>query len=839
MKRLLFILSLFISVASVAQLPTVAGFTKRNVKEIVIGTIQNNFLAIPSDTFVVATQYKDFKWMARKGDSTYMWSKYQNKWILNNGATYLPGYGLIENPSKTFRLDTLIMLTRDEGKWWLDSVKSVIGVPTWQQTLGAVGGSTITTDVEIEFNNNLVSFNGINELTLGDDVGGVTNKRLGFSPTATYIYGEPNDLGDDDNFIELRRDSILFFPLYGKMNIDSLRQAPNMTNHDVMVWDKVHGNWEHISKDSIGGGGGSTPTLQQVLTAGNTTDVPIVSTRAGGAIYDAISIVDSFELHKLTLGLSGGEAHITNEDFAGNPLGTIWWNVGGETEYASNGSDASHNFYVNNVLTAEFHVDSTSLKPPLGRLNIDSLNATVDTTNFKPMVWNPTTGQVKRGYWFGAGGGVPTLQQVFDKESGVAVFTGSNTIDVNNNDFTIDNIERLTINSNDEVQITNTYIGNLATIGMREYVILQSDSAFKRSSIEITKDSISLMPYQGNLNIDTLNATVDTTNFKPIVWNPVTGQVKRANWFGSGGGSISLTAGSVGFGNGTTITEDNSKFFWDDTNKSLIIGKNSVPSSGIGLYVFNTGDNSEIRVGSFNDTYFTKLFNNAGNHGDFYMDINGNSTSLQNFFLRFNGTTQLTMKGSGILNLTTAPTTSAGSYDIITRNTSTGDLEKIASTTFPTGTGTANYLAFWTGTNTLSKDINLQWDGSTFTANGTAVLGTTTFKESTVTTTDATATTIATIPTASNTTYLIECYIVAYNTTDNTVGTFTNYISAKNIGGTVTILNDVAGIASYDGAFGGVLVATGTSGTNILPKIQGMASKTINWKVQYKIVKVS
>jgi hypothetical protein len=53
------------------------------------------------------------------------------------------------------------------------------------------------------------------------------------------------------------------------------------------------------------------------------------------------------------------------------------------------------------------------------------------------------------------------------------------------------------------------------------------------------------------------------------------------------------------------------------------------------------------------------------------------------------------------LTLSTTPTTSAGSYDILTRNSTTGAVEKILSTSLPLGTGTTNYLARWTGTNTL------------------------------------------------------------------------------------------------------------------------------------------
>jgi Chaperone of endosialidase len=53
------------------------------------------------------------------------------------------------------------------------------------------------------------------------------------------------------------------------------------------------------------------------------------------------------------------------------------------------------------------------------------------------------------------------------------------------------------------------------------------------------------------------------------------------------------------------------------------------------------------------------------------------------------------------LTLTATPTTSASTYDLLTRNTTTGAVEKILSTSLPLGTGTTDYLARWTGANTL------------------------------------------------------------------------------------------------------------------------------------------
>jgi hypothetical protein len=60
----------------------------------------------------------------------------------------------------------------------------------------------------------------------------------------------------------------------------------------------------------------------------------------------------------------------------------------------------------------------------------------------------------------------------------------------------------------------------------------------------------------------------------------------------------SLTAGSVLFSNGTTIAQDNSNFFWDDTNNRLGIGITSP------LHSIDTTGNIRINTGSSSYLYF-------------------------------------------------------------------------------------------------------------------------------------------------------------------------------------------------------------------------------------------
>lgn len=74
----------------------------------------------------------------------------------------------------------------------------------------------------------------------------------------------------------------------------------------------------------------------------------------------------------------------------------------------------------------------------------------------------------------------------------------------------------------------------------------------------------------------------------------------------------------------------------------------------------------------------------------------------------YTGTTKSRLGGD--LILASAPTTSAGTYDILTRNTSTGVIEKILSTSVVSGSGTSGQVSFWNSTNSQTGDSSLFWD---------------------------------------------------------------------------------------------------------------------------------
>lgn len=177
------------------------------------------------------------------------------------------------------------------------------------------------------------------------------------------------------------------------------------------------------------------------------------------------------------------------------------------------------------------------------------------------------------------------------------------------------------------------------------------------------------------------------------------------SFFGSFSGYNATGSGSVFLGSGAGYFETGSnKLFIDNTTRANE-GEARVQALIYGEFNAST-DNQQLNVnGKLNvlglSKFNTRLqFNNANQFvGDGSMSTSntndfGFRNDLGKVFLASGGATpQFTLNtdGSAVftssvtstsLNLSTAPTTSAGTYDILTRNTSTGVVEKVASNDF-------------------------------------------------------------------------------------------------------------------------------------------------------------
>ncbi len=213
---------------------------------------------------------------------------------------------------------------------------------------------------------------------------------------------------------------------YSELGVDSIwREA----GKDSIFYSK--GGSTYKIKDSTGGG--STPTLQQVLTAGSTltTENEINLNRNALLILDSadnrtfVTIDGQAGNQRIVLDADDGSLYASSIDLSANTssgasLDIACHEIGYESlaisfdgdEEKINYTSPRHSFisdrggsYTNLVITQ----DSIQLLPHLGKLNIDSLrtwSAVSDTTYKKPMTWDTRNGRWEyASNWFGSGGG--------------------------------------------------------------------------------------------------------------------------------------------------------------------------------------------------------------------------------------------------------------------------------------------------------------------------------------------------------------------------------------------------------------------------------------------------
>lgn len=176
------------------------------------------------------------------------------------------------------------------------------------------------------------------------------------------------------------------------------------------------------------------------------------------------------------------------------------------------------------------------------------------------------------------GGATPTLQQVFDTQTGEALLTKQDTININNFDFRfnngsarlvkIDNDNSFIVYDNDDESILDLR-GNGAGLFVIGNNISQNKIDNRNGKMEFAHpDSILWNQADGYYRFDHMLSTIDTTTYKPFAID-INGKVRRGNswaqFMGAGGGSgtfVGLTdgpgayAGQAGKGVRVNVTED-------------------------------------------------------------------------------------------------------------------------------------------------------------------------------------------------------------------------------------------------------------------------------------------
>lgn len=150
----------------------------------------------------------------------------------------------------------------------------------------------------------------------------------------------------------------------------------------------------------------------------------------------------------------------------------------------------------------------------------------------------------------------------------------------------------------------------------------------------------------------------------------------------------------------------------------------------------------------------------------------------------------------------------------------------------------ANTLNVVGGQTTANNDNGIRTDGSS--GSNTLTVQLTNRATGTVTTNDATVTTISTFALgATPGVYYFEGNVQAFNSTIPAGGTYAFSIGFRTDGATATELGSEFHDIFEDPAFATADIFATTSGNNAVFQVQGVAATTINWNTEYFYRKVN
>ncbi len=344
-----------------------------------------------------------------------------------------------------------------------------------------------------------------------------------------------------ESFTNLRMQNVV----YGTLELlDSLAGAGVIDTIFISTGDtlkyKIGSTTFVVGK--VGGSGGS-------YTAGNGLTLSGSEFRLGGTLSVNTQIISPF-LNDFTLTTRGSSGDNNRSD--------LLMQNGSLFAYGYSGGSPNRTISISSsILQMATDVSSAYLGAP--NIYFQSgfssgaayAQTTTDTTTFKPLVLNTSTGLVSRLTSWPTGGSTPNLQAVLD--------AGSNLT----NGYTISSIEPFTIQSTDGVNV-----GSLLTdVGSAS---IFSSGSSNTSRIDVIQDSLIFKPHLGRISIDTFAVrSTDTTINKPITYNISTKRMEYLQGWPTGG--ISDTSRIVTTDKTQSIT--GRKTF----NAATYINKDSLP----------------------------------------------------------------------------------------------------------------------------------------------------------------------------------------------------------------------------------------------------------------------
>lgn len=328
------------------------------------------------------------------------------------------------------------------------------------------------------------------------------------------------------------------------------------------------------------------------------------------------------------------------------------------------------------------------------------------------------------------------------------------------------------------------------------------------------------------------------------------GSVTAVSFFGSGSGLTGITRANLNAGTPNYIVFNNASTGDMDEEQFVLntqggTGGDSSAATGIAHITAGVWSYSEIvnaDVAAAAAIARSKLATGTVAQVVYNDDTTGEMVSEAQLAVKRGGTGQdFSGLGAGPFVLTnvsgvfsaTITYSNASSNDTIAQRTGAGALAaaQIIAPSITTASGdltvgsTSGLVKF--GTSVVYQTPTTIAGGDTFVQAGN------------VATTNASLTTIITIPTTSGTNgtaYSVRCLVSVGNVTaTNQSAGFDYWFKVKNLLGTLTASAIISKSSSKDAGLGATDVNVAVSGTNILVQVQGLAATTINWTARAQV----
>lgn len=503
----------------------------------------------------------------------------------------------------------------------------------------------------------------------------------------------------------ITNDSIrLTIPVYG------IKRVTGNENRYLVI-DTTIGSNMYVGY--MDGGSGSS------YTAGNGLTLSGSQFKLGGTLTEP-TIITGDATNKLVL-----QGYNTSNDG--------YLNIGQDAGYLQFGSGVFSPLYESEIYSGSLELGlrtSGNIYLNAGDIYTIGIPTVSSTTGRKVLLHDTATGKVER-IDPATLVTTPTLQQVLTAGSSLV---GYNEITGDGSEFVISGVGNTHISSTEGVDIVGIAHGRFGSvtsdwseISLKVSNIIQDTI----SLVNIYRDSITLNPSFGVLNIDSLrtwSGISDTTYKKPMTWDTRNGRWEyAANWYGGGGSQDLQTTTDNGntttnwaqFGDSLVVEGADPQFHLygsgfgyklkaNSTDKSLqfINGSNSKVSFIIdenGSIGINTlVPSAQLDVQDANGSVATGIFNA-------HEDRSGEIVNIQQA-----GTKKFSFHSNGSLEMAdvSAPSTPASGYGSVYVRTDSLRFKNDAGTEFTLGaggggtinSGTDKRVAYYSGTGTTLDD---------------------------------------------------------------------------------------------------------------------------------------